>query len=212
MPNGYPPLEVKVWGELACFTDPSQKVDRVSYPVMTPSAARGVLEAIFWHKPMQWRIREILVLKPIEYIGLMRNEVTQKMTDRPDGLDIVDCRAQRNTLFLKDVAYIIRADVHLPNGSSQNDVVKYRDQFRRRVDNGQCFHRPYLGCRECAAHFGHPTGDEMPIGDDMYLGWILFDLMHSDDRATPRFFEATLQRGVLHVPQELYEELEVVKR
>ena len=202
----YPPVEVKVWGEFACFTRPEAKVERVSYEVMTPSAARGVLEAIFWHKPMQWRVREIAVLKPVRHFSLLRNEVKSKASPRSDGLSIGDERTQRHTLGLKDVAYIIRADTWLPPGSTDADPAKYRDQFRRRVERGQCFHRPYLGCREFAADFGPVTDDDQPIDEDIDLGRMLFDIDYGLKGNAPRFFEGRLEGGVLRVPNELYEE------
>jgi CRISPR-associated protein Cas5d len=200
----YPPLEVKVWGDLACFTRPENKVERVSYEVMTPSAARGVLEAIFFHKPMQWRVREIVVLKPIRSFSMLRNEVSARMSDRSDGVSITDWRTQRHTLGLRDVEYLIRADVHVPPGSTDADPAKYRDQFRRRLDRGQCFHRPYLGCREFAAHFSAPDGAEKPEPITRDLGLTLFDVDYGP-RNVPRFFGAKIDKGVLRVPPEFYE-------
>jgi CRISPR-associated protein Cas5d len=200
----YPPVVVKVWGELACFTRPEAKVERVTYEVMTPSAARGVLEAIFFHPPMQWRIREITVLNQIKRFSMLRNEVGAKMSERSDGLSITDNRTQRHTLGLRDVAYLISADVYLPPGTTDADPAKYRDQFRRRVEHGQCFHRPYLGCREFAAHFAPPEGHEQPEPITMDLGLMLFDVNYGN-RNVPRFFEAKLERGILRVPPLLYE-------
>lgn len=205
MGKPYPPVEVKVWAEYACFTDPAQKVERVSYPVMTPSAARGALEAIFWHKPMQWRIREIQVLKPIRRFSILRNEVNTKMSPSNRGLVITEQRAQRHTLGLRDVAYIIRADIYLPPGSEEIDPAKYRDQFRRRVERGKCFHRPYLGCREFAADFSLPDGSERPIDETFDLGLMLFDIRYSAKQNVPIFFPARLEQGVLYVPEVLYE-------
>src|SRR5688500_5509480 len=138
--SAYPPLEVKVWAEMACFTRPENKVERVSYPLPTPSAARGVLEAIFWRPEVAYRVREIAVLKPIRYVSFLRNEVELKASS-PGGISITDARQQRNTLALYDVAYVIRADMHL-RGHTSDDVAKYRDQFRRHVQRGKCFHRP----------------------------------------------------------------------
>src|SRR5579871_3699789 len=105
----YPPLCVKVTGEFACFTRPESKIERVSYPVMTPSAARGVLDAIFFHKPMRWRIREIAVLRRIQHFSILRNELRSRMSERSDGVSITDDRSQRHTLGLRDVGYIIKA-------------------------------------------------------------------------------------------------------
>ncbi len=151
------PLEIKVWGDFACFTRPEMKAERVSYPVMTPSAARGILEAIFWKPEFSWRIREIHVLNEVRHFSILRNEVNDKMSysaaknrlEKGDSYFAEDHRhrAQRHTLALRDVAYLIKADVH-PRHDVREDPAKYRDQFRRRVTKGQCFHTPYLGCRE----------------------------------------------------------------
>lgn len=205
----YPPLEVKVWGPYACFTRPEAHVERVSYEVLTPSAARGILEAIFWHKPMQWRVREIAVLRPVRHFSILRNEVKSK-AGRGGDLSIADDRTQRHTLALRDVAYVIRADAWLPPGATDRDgqpvdEAKYRDQFRRRMLNGQCFQRPYLGCREFAADFGPADGTEQPIEVSADLGRMLFDIEYGPGGNQARYFEARLEDGVLRVPPALYE-------
>lgn len=207
-------LEVKVWGELACFTRPEMKVERVSYEVITPAAARGVLEAIFWKPEFAWRVREIWVLKPIRHFSILRNEVNSKAVvstargwaEEGGGYFAEDDRAQRHTLALRDVAYLIKADIVLKPRAT-DDIAKYRDQFRRRVNRGQCHSVPYLGCREFAAYFGPPDGSEQPIALSDDLGQMLFDLDYASDgsgRGTPRFFSARLEAGVLRVPPELY--------
>lgn len=213
----YPPLEVKVWGERACFTRPEMKAERVSYPVMTPSAARGVLEAIFWKPEFTWIIREIWILKEISYFSILRNEVNKKAAvssakswaKKGEGNYYAECdRAQRHTLALREVAYLIKAEVVLKPHAT-DPPAKYRDQFRRRVARGQCFHRPYLGCREFLADFGEPDGMEEPISQNMGLGRMLFDLDYADNRGSgniPRFFPAKLEQGILQVPQELYKQ------
>ena len=205
----YPPLEVKVWGPYACFTRPEAHVERVSYEVLTPSAARGILEAIFWHKPMQWRVREIVVLNNIQHFSILRNEVKSK-AGRGGDLSVADDRTQRHTLALRDVAYVIRADAWLPPGTTDRDgqpvdEAKYRDQFRRRVLNGQCFQRPYLGCREFAADFGPADATEQPIDVSADLGRMLFDIEYGRGGNQARYFEACLENGVLRVPPALYE-------
>jgi CRISPR-associated protein Cas5d len=208
-----PPLAVKMWGERACFTRPEMKVERVSYPVMTPSAARGVLEAIFWKPEFAWRVREIAVLKPIRHFSMVRNEVNSVASEKAarswaseGGSYFADQdRAQRHTLGLRDVAYLIRADVEL-KGHATEDVAKYRDQFRRRVERGQCYHRPYLGCREFVAFFGKPDGTEAPIDLTDDLGRMLFDLDYDPNksgRGTPRSFSAKLVQGILCIPDTL---------
>jgi CRISPR-associated protein Cas5d len=207
--SDYPPVAVKVWGEFACFTRPEMKVERVSYDVMTPSAARGVLEAIFWKPEFKWRVRQIEVLRPIRRVSLLRNEVKSKIAPRtardPEKTYFADDdRTQRHTLALRDVAYVIRADVDVLNG---DHPAKYRDQFRRRVGRGQCFHRPYLGCREFVAHFAEPDGAEQPVDLSEDLGRMLFDMRYGGegDRIEPVFFNARVEHGVVTVPQELYD-------
>lgn len=215
--NTGPPLEVKIWGDFACFTRPEMKVERVSYPVMTPSAARGVLEAIFWKPEFHWQVREIAVLRPIRHFSILRNEVNSKaVVSTAKGWEIhgggyfADAdRAQRHTLALRDIAYIIRADIVLASHAQNEDVAKYRDQFRRRVARGQCHHMPYLGCREFAAYFGPPAEEDKPIGLSDDLGLMLLDMDYAPDksgRGEPRFFHAWLESGVLQVPDYLYEE------
>lgn len=214
MTESYPPMEVKVWGEFACFTRPEMKVERVSYEVMTPSAARGILEAIFWKPEFQWRIRAIRVLRDVRSFSMLRNEVNTRASvrsarswqDTPDGYFADDDRTQRHMLALRDVAYIIAADIVVRPGV-QEDPAKYRDQFRRRVQRGQCHSAPYLGCREFTASFAPPAGDETPIPRTADLGRMLFDLAYATDSSghgSPRFFEARLEQGILRVPPELY--------
>lgn len=232
--NGESPLEVKVWGDFACFTRPEFGVERVSYGVMTPSAARGILEAIFWKPEFRWRVREITVLKPIRHYSILRNEMNSIQSERSargwqvggGGYYADDDRAQRHALCLRDVAYIIRADIELKEHATDHPA-KYRDQFRRRVKRGQCFTQPYLGTREFSAFFGPPDGDEEPIEpDEEYgLGFMLFDVEFEPatkgkvayaghgsggrtverGNAKPKFFQARLSGGVLEVPRELYE-------
>ena len=205
------PLEVKVWGDLACFTRPEMKVERVTYPVMTPSAARGVLEAIFWKPEFHWQIEEIWVLKPIRYFSILRNEINSRQTvqvarrwqQKGGGFHAVEDRAQRHTLALRDVSYIIKAQAMVKDGVGE-DPAKFRDQFRRRVKAGRCFATPYLGCREFSAWFSTPDGDEKPqdINDD--LGNMLLRMEYdpgNHGQATPQFFNASLEGGVLTVPK-----------
>lgn len=213
MAKNDPALEVKLWGELACFTRPEMKVERVSYPVMTPSAARGALEAIFWKPQVEWVIQEIQVLNQIAYVSFVRNEVNSRQSARVaagwrtggGGYDASSDRAQRHTLALRDVAYIVRADLVLKSGVDDH-IAKYRDQFRRRVRDGRCFATPFLGCREFSAAFAPPAGDEQPFDRTEDLGPMLLDLDYAPDgsgHGTPRFFDACLARGVLHVPDRL---------
>lgn len=212
MGASYPPLAVKVWGEYALFTQPAYKVERVSYPVMTPSAARGILEAIMWKPEMAWVVEEIWVLKPVRYFSILRNEVNSRASERAargwektgvGGYDATNDRAQRHTLGLRDVAYIIRAQIAVrPDAGA--DVAKYRDQFRRRVERGRCFAMPYLGTREFSAAFAPPDGTERPLADYTdNLGLMLHDLDYAPDgsgRGVPRFFPAQVMGGILRPP------------
>jgi CRISPR-associated protein Cas5d len=216
----FPPLELKVWGEFACFTRPEMKVERVSYDVMTPSAARGILEAIFWKPEFDWRIREIEVLKPVRRMSILRNEVKSKIAartvkgwakgERREAYLANEDRTQRHALILRDVAYIIRADQVVRPGAGH--PAKYRDQFRRRLDRGQCFWRPYLGCREFSAYFSKPTGLEESLTGRQELGRMLFDLIYEEKgksagQGEPVFFRGVLEDGVMRVPDELYEQI-----
>jgi CRISPR-associated protein Cas5d len=210
------PLEVHVWGDFACFTRPEMKVERVTYPVPTPSAMRGLLEAIFWKPEFAWRIEEIWVLRPIRYFSILRNEVNNKMSDRTargwakngGGYVASEDRAQRNTLALRDVEYVVRAQIELKPHATE-DSAKYRDQFRRRVQQGRCFTQPYLGCREFSAHFGPVTGDERPIQLNEDLGLMLLDMEYAAgaNRATPRLFPARLEAGVLRISPQINQEV-----
>ena len=226
-------IEVKIAAPMACFTRPENKVERVSYPVPTPSAARGVLEAIFWKPEFSYQIETITVLKPIRYQGILRNEVGRR-AGSGDPISITDDRQQRNTLALYDVEYVIVARI-APASHATDPVTKYTEQFKRRVEKGQCFSRPYLGCREFACDFEMPTGSESAINETIDLGLMLFDInfrtsskenkrldfwQHGakppegsdiqrerklvSGTATPTFFEATLESGVLRIPQNLY--------
>ena len=203
----YPPVSVIVCGEFACFTRPEMKVERVSYPVTTASAARGILEAIFWKPEFAWRVEEVWVLKPIRYFSLLRNEVNTRASERAalawrehgGGYDASADRAQRHTLALRDVAYIIHAQLEPKPGADEN-VAKFRDQFRRRVRAGRCF-----------ATFAEPDGSEQPIDLSDNLGLMLLDLDYAADgtgRGTPRFFQARLERGVLRFPARQCAEVE----
>ncbi len=201
-----PPLQVQVWGDFACFTRPEMKVERVSYPCMTPSAARGVLEAIFWRPEFTWVVRQIDILRPIRYFSILRNEVKSKAAARSAQAGSVmladEERTQRHTLALRDVAYVIHADVALRPHARTENPAKYRDQFRRRVAAGRCYRQPYLGCREFGAFFGEPAGQApAPIDED--LGPMLLDIEYApcdSGRGTPIFFDARIEGGRLSVP------------
>ena len=209
-------LEVKLWGDYACFTRPETKVERVSYPMITPSAARGALESIFWKPEFTWSILSISVLQPIQYMSIMRNEISHRQNERTargweqkggnyDGTSTKGPpnRVQRHALILRDVAYLIRAEPVLRPDVEAN-AAKYRDQFRRRVASGRCFATPYLGCREFSASFSEPSPQDRPIGLSADLGLMLLEIEYRKDGSgygTPRFFQASLESGVLKVPQ-----------
>lgn len=223
-------IRLHVWGDFACFTRPEMKTERVSYDVITPSAARGILEAIYWKPEIRWGIDKLEVMRPIHWMNLRRNEVGRKasadtartaMTHGQGdlGLLIEDERQQRASLILCDVAYVIQAHFGVIGGSDGPE--KHYAMFCRRAREGQCFHRPYLGCREFAAGFAlledgqTPPASTLPENErDRDLGFMLHDLDytpdkkgavldgHSGKRLNPeaRFFRAQMVGGVIAVP------------
>lgn len=209
-----PLLTLRASGPYAVFTRPEFKSERVSYAVMTPSAARGLLEAVLWKPAIVWQIERIKVLTPIAFVNYRRNEVnsraaTPQASVVADGGSLRaffadDDRCQRNTVALRDVDYVIEARFRLTARAGPGDnVAKFVDIFRRRVANGQHFHQPYLGCRECVADVRVASGNEAAIRDSRDLGMMLWDIDHRvRGTPVPRFFAATLASGVLHVPPE----------
>src|SRR5688572_23420089 len=167
-------IQVKVFGHFACWTRPENKVERVSYECMTPSAARNILDAICWKPEMRWVVTQIKVLQPIVFQALRRNEVQDKVSPAkvkkwmadPASFEAIEAGAgsesvtQRNTLALRNPAYIIEAYPHVYQPSEENTPVKYMAMFNRRVEKGQCFYRPALGCREFAANFELPSEND----------------------------------------------------
>jgi CRISPR-associated protein Cas5d len=202
------PFRLKVWGRNACFTRPEMKVERVSYDVMTPSAARGVLEAILWKPAIRWKVTQIDVLKPIKWESVRRNEVKSVMSPRGTCLYVDDpkTRQQRAGLFLRDVAYTIHSFFELTGKATQEDtIVKFQEMFLRRAEKGQCFQRPYLGCREFAAEFevftnGKPLPEPIPVSQD--LGWMLYDMDYKGKESIPRFFRASLDNGHMMIDEK----------
>lgn len=207
-------VKLKVWGEYACFTRPEMKAERVSYDVITPSAARGILEAIHWKPAIRWIIDRIHVLNEIRFENIRRNEVTNKIAERtvmdamrgkPVALwqDATAERQQRATLLLRDVAYVIEAHFEMTGQASEDDTpTKHYNMFVRRARKGQCFHRPYLGCREFPAQFELIEGDVVESSvhrGERDLGWMLLDI-DFEDSMTPRFFRAVMRDGVIDVP------------
>ena len=223
-------IHLRTWGDLACFTRPEMKVERVSYAVITPSATRGLLEAILYKPQFRWRIRRIAVKKPIRFLAFRRNEVKSRLSPRkPEPLLADEDRTQRNTLALRDVEYVIEASLHLtplagqprrvPADSEDNGddtLVKYLAMFQRRAEKGQCFAQPCFGCREFPAHFELADESAMSVAPglnpDTDLGLMLYDVFNLDvakdqptgkvEKPTPRitFFPAKLKAGVVNVP------------
>lgn len=214
-------IRLHVWGERACFTRPEMKAERVSYDVMTPSAARGILEAIYWKPAITWRIDRIHVLKPIRFQSFRRNEVgavaseqnAKSAMKRGDvnglGLVVEDNRQQRATMLLTDIGYVIEArfDVTARVGED-SDPAKHISMFNRRAEKGQCFHRPCLGTREFPADF-RLLGPDDPLPHstlpadqaDRDLGWMLHDIDFNTDGSAKQsnFFRARLSGGILDV-------------
>lgn len=210
-------VKLHIWGEHGCFTRPEMKAERVSYDVMTPSAARGVLEAIHWKPAILWVIDAIHVLNPIRFTTIRRNEVGVKIPAgsarsamrKADvnglGFAVDDHRQQRAATVLVNPAYVIEAHFELTEKAGDDDTpAKHINMFNRRAAAGQCFHRPCLGTREFAAHF-ELLGDDLPMSrlpEDQRnrdLGWMLHDIDHANGH-TPYFFRAVLKDGVMMVP------------
>ena len=213
-------IRLHVWGERACFTRPEMKVERVSYDVMTPSAARGILEAINWKPAIRWHVDRIHVLKPIRFQSIRRNEVGAKASaanaatamkrGTTEGLGIVvdENRQQRAALVLVDVAYVIEAHFTLTDKAGPEDTpAKHISMFNRRAAQGQCFHRPCLGTREFDAEFALiADGEPLPPCEleadkrNTDFGWMLHDIDFTDGRNESRFFRAEMKDGVIDVP------------
>lgn len=208
-------LCLEVSGDYACFTRPELKVERMSYEVMTPSAARAILEAILWKPSITWQVTRIDVLEPIRWISLRRNEVGSKISTRvvqaamrggagPLGLYVDEDRQQRASLLLRNVRYRIHATLYLsPRAFPDDSVAKYAEMFRRRATHGQCVNQPYLGTREFDCRFRlivDSSQEAAPIEETRDLGLMLYDLDFAGPSATPMFFRAALDQGTIHVP------------
>lgn len=213
-------IKLHIWGEYACFTRPEMKVERVSYDVITPSAARGILEAIHWKPAIRWQIDRIHVLKPIRFESIRRNEVGSKIglgnikkamnaKSTQDLYTVADeDRQQRAATVLRDVAYVIEAHFELTDKAGPDDNEgKHLDQFNRRARKGQCFHQPCMGTREFPAHFALlDERDAWPVCElndadkNRDLGWMLHDIDFAAGN-TPRFFRAELKNGVIELSE-----------
>lgn len=209
-------VKVEVWGDWALFTRPEMKVERVSYDMMTPSAARGLLESVFWHPGLKWIIRRIYVCSPIAFTNLRRNEVSsvisartvKKVMEHGSGeLYIATSNAiqQRASTLLKNVHYVIEAEFEMTDKAAPSDNPgKFQNIIKRRLKRGQCYSQPYFGCREFPAQFRlcealPPCPDELKGTRD--LGYMLYDMDYSNPKnIRPMFFRAILQDGVLEVP------------
>ncbi|MDO7788729.1 type I-C CRISPR-associated protein Cas5c [Desulforamulus aquiferis] len=209
-------IRLMVWGEFACFTRPEMKVERVSYDVITPSAARGILEAIHWKPAFRWVVDRIHVLNEIKFDNVRRNEVSSKIPSgnvrtAMKGEPVLLCqyasedRQQRATLLLRNVAYVIEAHFEMTIKAGLADTPeKHYAIAMRRARQGQCFQQPYFGCREFAAKFRLIEDDE-PIPHSFHrgekdLGWMLLDIDHADGM-TPLFFRANMKDGLIDVPK-----------
>lgn len=226
---------LEVWGDYACFTRPEMKVERVSYDVITPSAARSIFEAIFWKPAICWKVTKIEVLAPIKWISVRRNEVGKIMSPKSKQIFIEDDRQQRAGLFLRDVRYrlyaeleFIHPDKRKMNSRSVSESLidpeecilwakdenpgKYNAMFKRRARKGQCFNQPYLGCREFSAHFRLIDKPELetfkPISDSRELGFMLYDMDFSNEKdPQAMFFRVAMLEGVIIVPPKESEEV-----
>jgi len=208
---------LEISGELACFTRPEMKVERVSYDVITPSAARAVFESILWKPAIRWHVRRIEVLRPVRFVNLRRNEVGSKVSvsnvaRAMNGADVdlaiyaddPNERAQRASLLLRDVAYRVHADLEVrANRQDPEPPQKYHAMFERRAANGQCVNQPYLGCREFAARVrlvASTVNEPTPIQETRDLGWMLHDLDFANpEDPQPVFFRAQMNAGVIEI-------------
>ena len=207
-------VKVRVWGDYALFSRPEMKVERCSYDVMTPSAARGILEAIYWHPGLLWVIDKIYVLNPIRFTSVRRNEVKSKISannvlpvyngaEKPLYISTREEIVQRASLILTDVEYVIEAHFEMTEHANETDNPgKFKDIIMRRLRRGECYHMPYFGCREFPAHFClceeetiKTAYDEIPEKD---LGFMLFDMDYTEkENIQPMFFRAMMKHGVL---------------
>ena len=206
-------IKLKVWGDYALFTRPEMKVERVSYDVMTRSAARGILEAIYWKPAIRWHIDKIHILKPIRFENIRRNELANRVSvnnkdmiegDRRICRFIEDDRQQRASLLLRDVDYIIEAHFEI-TGKDDTDPGKHLAIFERRAKKGQCFHRPYFGCREFPVNFSWCESESIPaspLAGRHDLGFMLHDIDFANDM-TPSFFRAVMENGIIDCRQEV---------
>lgn len=209
-------FRIRARGEIACFTRPEMKVERVSYEVMTPSAARGLLESVLWKPAIEWRVHKIEVLRPIRWMSIRRNEVKSRATPGKAMIVADEDRAQRNTVALRDVDYVVHATFAMTKRAGERDNLrKFEEMFERRLAKGQYHSAPFFGCREFVANVEAAGEAPQPIDRDVDrpLGWMFYDYdwsgfgaNHGHRESKPRvplFFEARLNSGVLDVPERL---------
>ena len=209
---------IKISGDFACFTRPEAKVERVSYAMPTPSAARNILDAICWRPEMRWVVTSISLLKPIRFVSVRRNEVQSKISPStvkgwiadPSRYEPLAAGAgantdgtPRNSMLLHDVAYLIEAYPIVFNDSGDNTPTKYVSMLERRVEKGQCFQRPSLGCREFAADFTLPGKADQPLQVTEDLGRMLYDVVFRSEGNRAVFFDAKLVDGVMDTRPEV---------
>lgn len=206
-------IQLEVWGPYALFSRPEMHVERVSYEVPTPSAARGLVEAVYYHPGLQWHIRRIYVLNPIRFTNIRRNEVKSKVlasdvysamqgSGRPLSIVTSQQIAQRASMLLQDVHYVIEAEFTMTDRAAPSDNPgKFQDIVTRRMAKGQCYHAPYFGCREFPAHFRAWPGGPIPtIQESRDLGFMLYDFDYSDPKnITPLYFHAKMENGAINV-------------
>ena len=211
-------IKLKVWGDYACFTRPEMKVERVSYDIITPSAARGILEAIYWKPSISWIIDRIHVFNHIRFDNIRRNELARKLALRTvkkamnDGYSpvetfIEDDRQQRAAMVLREVCYAIEAHFDF-RGEEDNIAAKHKDVFERRARKGKCFHQPYFGCREFPANFELIEGDipSSKLTGNKDLGWMLHDI-DFENNMEARFFRPVMRDGIIDIPRFRDEEV-----
>lgn len=207
-------VKVSVWGDYALFSRPEFKVERCSYDIMTPSAARGILESIYWHPGLKWVIDKIYVKNPIQFTRVRRNEVKSKIlasnvlqayngVDKPLYISTKEDIVQRSSLMLCDVSYVIEAHFEMTDKAEKSDNPgKFKDIIMRRLKRGECFHMPYFGCREFPAHFTLCEDEEIYTAYDELvekdLGFMLYDMDYHDPmNIQPMFFRAVMRHGVV---------------
>jgi CRISPR-associated protein Cas5d len=208
-----PEFHLRIRGGMACFTRPEFSTERLSYELMTPSAARGVMEAVLWKPAIRWEVTSIALLKPVQWIEFRRNEVNSRVSTQnalrasrggeplPEFFSDED-RAQRNTLALKDVDYGVTAHFVMTSRAGERDnVKKFEECFRRRMEKGQQHYQPYLGCREFPATIELWDGTPAPLATETReLGWMLHDIDFGPQNQA-RFFPARLEQGVMRIPE-----------